>query len=425
MEIWETPRSIASCAGGYSLKFDGTDDYVKTGTVNRNYVEYAISAWIKPVTNFTDWVFTHAATGWTRMMRINSGGVLEGFCTAATTHANSVSAANAVKIGVWQHVVARYSSSGVVGQAKKIHLFVDGVECSYSTQTASVGTEVDTSTLPVYIGSDGTTYLFDGRIDDVRYYAAALSDSDIALLSQGGEPATAPTARWKFDDGPQFGEPSNGDPISVWESREGKAWNFGQITASARPTYVQSGQNGKPGLGFLASSSQYLKLPQNALTGTSGTLLFVIKQVDTSADYAVIASADEALTTKYIVAWNKATGIVGIAKNDATASNDIRSGAVLTTAAAIVAIRSSGSIADARVNGASVAFTATSGTNDGSWFGDIPDRDNTTVGALVRSSSQYHMNGVIYEIIAYDRALSDAELRKVERKLATKYGITI
>jgi hypothetical protein len=56
---------------------------------------------------------------------------------------------------------------------------------------------------------------------------------------------------------------------------------------------------------------------------------------------------------------------------------------------------------------------------------DTTLRDSTAIGAQVTSAVAAYFSGVLYEVLTYERALSDAELTKVERKLATKYGITI
>jgi hypothetical protein len=140
--------------------------------------------------------------------------------------------------GMWHHLL------GVLVDGVGVYLYVDGVLAG--SRTSPVGSWNKASAASLRIGgrSDGTqTFL--GNLDDVRIWKnTALTLTDAQTLYAGGEPATAPTARWKFDDGPQYGEPSNGDPISVWESREGQAWNFTQLTAANRPTYVQSGQGG-------------------------------------------------------------------------------------------------------------------------------------------------------------------------------------
>jgi len=53
------------------------------------------------------------------------------------------------------------------------------------------------------------------------------------------------------------------------------------------------------------------------------------------------------------------------------------------------------------------------------------DADSFSVGVLVRTTKNFHVDGKIGDVLVYNRVLTDAEREKVEQYLATKYGITL
>ena len=88
-------------------------------------------------------------------------------------------------------------------------------------------------------------------------------------------------------------------------------------------------------------------------------------------------------------------------------------------------MRSDGSAYKASVNGADETLTVNTGANNGDWFGDVALRDVVDIGMLARNSPNYFWDGYIADVLIYDRELNDIELGKVERKLATMYGVTL
>ena len=64
--------------------------------------------------------------------------------------------------------------------------------------------------------------------------------------------------------------------------------------------------------------------------------------------------------------------------------------------------KSDGVIGTFRVNGVEDTVTAENGTNNGDWFGDIPNRDNFTIGGIKYNIETQFMMGDIAEIIVYD-----------------------
>jgi hypothetical protein len=68
------------------------------------------------------------------------------------------------------------------------------------------------------------------------------------------------------------------------------------------------------------------------------------------------------------------------------------------------------------------AQTLTVGTaNNGNWFSDTVNRDNLVIGALIRTSTIWYMNGTIGEVAYYNRVLSAAEKTQYYEATKLKY----
>ena len=424
----ETPRSIASCAGGYSLDLNGSSDYVSMGDVlNIGTGDYSASIWVKTsaassalavsyigknivgVIQDGRWTLGRNPTGNVARIYVRSSGDL------------SVVGLTPINDGAWHHLAA------TMDRSEKMRLYVDGVEERTGT-TISGGDGVNwTITQPLELGryygaSGGYPMHADAMLDDARIYRSVLSPEDVALLAAGGEPATAPTARWTLDDGPQYGEPSNGDPISLWESRDSERYEFEQATAAARPTYVQSGLHGRPGIAF-DGVAQYLRNGSPILTGKEGTIVIVTDVTGLSAVGTFLAQCDESSSSYYARASVMSLRQNRILQCNGDTADDLRGATAFTTA--VLALRSDGTTHSARVNGAVDALTAAAGANNGDWFGDSTGLDNTTIGAALHGTPAAFLTGKVYEILAWDRHLTDSELNRVERFLASKYGLTL
>lgn len=67
-----------------------------------------------------------------------------------------------------------------VKQGEILTLYIDGVGEAQTTDTTSASTA---NTAPVYLGTRNGSKYFKGTIDDLRIYASALSESEVAELA--------------------------------------------------------------------------------------------------------------------------------------------------------------------------------------------------------------------------------------------------
>lgn len=89
--------------------------------------------------------------------------------------------------GEWMHIVARYDV-----ESNKITIFKNGVQKDQDPlYDETYGVQVQNGTAPVRLGTRALWSFFEGSIDDVRFYARALADSEIVALYNEPNPAAA------------------------------------------------------------------------------------------------------------------------------------------------------------------------------------------------------------------------------------------
>jgi hypothetical protein len=427
VNAWSTDvPNVPSCAGGYSLYFDGVDDFVVTKTADATVqgVEFTWSAWVKPTTLQNDMNFI-SVNSWDRVLNSSwDTRLIAGRVGAVTTAASAISI-EALANNVWSHLAWRYSNAGTVGTARKCYLFINGIECTYGTNIASVGTET-VPTGPIRFGwRDGSTVgaQVQGKMDDIRYYNSPLSDADIAILAAGGNPATAPIDHWKFNDGPQYGEPSDGDPICTWESREGSRYQANQITTSLRPIYIRGAVNGQPAIDF-DGTDDFLEFIDAIGSGAAGHCMIVSSQDDAKL-VTLFGQGDEASADRFFELGFNSTSLISYNQNNAGVVDTLDGNSVAGTSYKLYEWSSNSSLIAMRVNQKVQTITATSGANNGDWAGDVTGADNATLGALKTNAVSKYFAGRIAEVIYWDAALSSANANAVRVELAAKYGITL
>ena len=110
--------------------------------------------------------------------RVLPSGQIDCTIEYSTTNAQAVSATGAYSTGEWVWLTCRIGADAVP------HLFVNGTEVSYATQTTGSGLRTsDTGNL--FIGNDdGQLATLDGLVDEVLVFDRALTDGEISTLVQ-------------------------------------------------------------------------------------------------------------------------------------------------------------------------------------------------------------------------------------------------
>jgi hypothetical protein len=119
--------------------------------------------------------------------RLSTTNKLE-FVKGADTTVLTVMASNAFPTKSWHHVAFTWDGSLT---ATNVHIYVDGVEVSYGTQTNGASAKVSDSSLSVAIGGSVNRFLGEvgGKIDDVRLYNRVLSMGEVKRLYEIGATA--------------------------------------------------------------------------------------------------------------------------------------------------------------------------------------------------------------------------------------------
>jgi hypothetical protein len=160
---------------GSALSFNGSSNSIEFGNpTGLNLVgSRSISAWIKPAQN-DNYNIIAAKYTWGYSL-FTSCGTLRAHVRGSTAAASSQSN-ETVATGEWQHVAMTFDVNG----DKKIHLYINGNEVTYSTQTAMSGTPENTSDHFTIGCSYGNTDWFNGIIDEVKVFNKALNSNEIS-----------------------------------------------------------------------------------------------------------------------------------------------------------------------------------------------------------------------------------------------------
>jgi len=174
--------------GSGKLSLDGSNDYVNLDAHVSNFqglTEGTISAWVK-TTGGSQWIFSASDSGDNFSdisLRLDSSGHLE-FDVYNDGAILAVESTASINDGLWHHVAVTVDTSGNA-------LFIDGVQAAvnYNTGSASSNvffddvTNLDSMGIGRLLYSGGSSFHFNGQIDDVRVYDSALSAGTVTALA--------------------------------------------------------------------------------------------------------------------------------------------------------------------------------------------------------------------------------------------------
>ena len=182
------PSWVAGKIGG-ALSFDGVGSKVTMATNNPNgSVPCTISAWLYRTSTPGTFLYdsdSDSQSGW--FCYISSGKVF--FDVASAGSDQIVSITDTSSASTWYHVCITWD--GVNTSTAGTHIYINGSEGSYVTQTPGGGAHSANTTGARYIGrgATGAAFYWPGNIDDVRVYGRALSAGEVNMLYQwSGQP---------------------------------------------------------------------------------------------------------------------------------------------------------------------------------------------------------------------------------------------
>ncbi len=176
---------------GYALDFDGSNDYVVTNDIpelaNASAVTY--EAWIYVNgASWTDYMTLMSKEGGSgnRVQLVLSGSGQGGdndliaVVSNTSNNMNLNTDSDIIPYQKWTHVAMVFDGS-LTGDANRLKLYVNGIQqTGLSTAgTGSVPATTPNTTADFYIGSRATSLYFDGKMDNVRVWDKALSETEL------------------------------------------------------------------------------------------------------------------------------------------------------------------------------------------------------------------------------------------------------
>jgi hypothetical protein len=206
------------------------------------------------------------------------------------------------------------------------------------------------------------------------------------------------------------------DPVGYWGDKSGNARHATQATGANRPTVSTTTLNGRRTLGFDGSDD---RLDIAALDTTPVTVFSVVRHNSgtTTAARTPYAFSDGASYLHAQFIQSGASQMIGLTHNSSRSSFTADKIDVLGASFLLTSSQSSGGGGlVGRVNGSGLPFTVA-----------VQDAGGANrVGCRFRNSANDQFwNGQIAELLVYQSDLTDAQIARVERYLASRWGITL
>jgi hypothetical protein len=211
--------------------------------------------------------------------------------------------------------------------------------------------------------------------------------------------------------------------VARWEDKSGNGRHATQATSGSRPLRKTAQLNGMGGLSFDGSNDTLMVNAMASFFSGENPSFTVIGVAKTNATgstqdfFSAALSSSDIENTRCV--WNAGSQKLQLARESpSVASTKSTSGATnLGTAAKVAAWVFGGSTGRVYVNG-----VADSAATDLSHPGPITF-NQAAIGSLPRQSPAVFFNGLIFEVIVYNSALSDASRAAAESYLMSKWGI--
>ncbi|MEL6533998.1 MAG: LamG-like jellyroll fold domain-containing protein [Bacteroidota bacterium] len=173
--------SGADWRGGYlnqGLSLDGVDDYISLGSDSSLAftTSFSVSMWVKTSTNGKQWLIGRNQDGSTSswMIRLNNG-ITEVFM-GGLQEIGPYKSTTSVADGTWHHLTTTYGNDTIT-------VYIDGAQnAQYTVPAGSLNANYGQE---VWIGkrNNADPQAFDGMMDEIQIYAAALGANQVSYLA--------------------------------------------------------------------------------------------------------------------------------------------------------------------------------------------------------------------------------------------------
>ena len=321
---------------------------------------------------------------------------------------------------VWLHYAATYDHSAVI-------LYLNGVPLKTNVIGAAT---IAHSTSSFRIGMDDNGNCpFPGSIDDVRVYNRALTAAEIASLYAGPDLPVTAGLKLHYDAGEvnAGSNPAEGAAVTTWRDLSGLGLDATPLFGVA-PVYRTNALNGRAGVDFRGSGSDALATAFSGQLNFTNCTIFMVANGAGSPTHVSISAP--CVTQEFILGdkaiyhhsspyhWvnrghqNSPSGYYLQAGLFGTTSNELANciNGIFSTNRLVFSweIGQQSPVADyARVNRQAIL----------GWR-----NTDATCNAPIADEN---LNGVICEVLVYDRQLSAPEVDALNFFLANKYGLAV
>ena len=165
-----------SSANGGVRDFDGVDDYFTGGAVaDITGTALTLAAWVYPEGGANQYHDVIGKDGWSDGYRLelsSYGTALSFYLTAGSGH--NLNIASVFTTNAWNHVVVTYNGTVMCA-------YINGVS-NATTQARSGAVDTSSDDLNIGMHSNGSSYPFNGKIDDVRIYDVTFTSNQAYQL---------------------------------------------------------------------------------------------------------------------------------------------------------------------------------------------------------------------------------------------------
>ncbi|HCN51060.1 MAG TPA: hypothetical protein DIT10_18540 [Chryseobacterium sp.] len=186
--------------GSYALSLDGSTESGAAGNLNLGGSALSFEGWIKPSSfksaspYISSIMGTEVSDSNSAFLRLGDANVANNkvqFVLSINNVQQKLASTTALNANTWYHVAATYD-----GASMKI--YINGVLDASKSQTGSVSSNGAFNVGYLY----NTSRNFNGKVDEVRVWKRALSQTEISQnMCNVSVPATSLAAYWKFNEG--------------------------------------------------------------------------------------------------------------------------------------------------------------------------------------------------------------------------------
>ncbi len=357
--------------------------------------------------------------GWIVMMTNSPSNSLRFDVDTDTVDLSVISSGSSITLNQWNHIAVTWTGSLT---ATNVHLYINGKETGYSTQTNGTGSRTSDAAANLLFGNDSSSSrTFDGYIDTGRVFNYARTPAQIAWSYNKG----LPIGYWKMDEcqGTTINDASgNGNSGTLTIGASGSNTAVGTCQTSGA---WFDGATGKRNYSMdFDGTDDYINVPYNSIFGiTQNITLSAWIKKSADGDFGGIVSKTNGIDTWDYDFYVCTDAVCGEGRADYLSFYSDAEGALFSNIKITgtnwhhVAVTRAGSTATIYVDG--IPAGSDSFYNSAFNNNSLPIRIGTD-GPTYDADSSF--NGQIDDVRIYNYGLTHTQIKSLFNEGATRFG---